>query len=65
MRLLDARVYHLDKDARVVMEFDHELLVLLHVLEAVLVDKVGVVEEHVVFACQFDLDVLDVVWFTL
>ena len=65
MRLLDARVYHFDKDVGVVPELYHQLLVLLHVSERVLVDQVGVVEEKIVLGCKFNFNVLDLSIFAL
>ena len=61
MRLLDAGVDHFYQDICVVRELDHQLLVLLHRSEAVLVDDVRVVEEQVILRGQFDLDVLKIV----
>ena len=65
MRLLDTRVDHLNENISIVREFDHELLVLLHHSEAVLVHDVCVVEEQVVFRGQFNLDILKIIWITL
>lgn len=65
MWLLDARVDHFNENVGVVREFYHELLVLLHHPEAVLVDNMCVVEEQVIFRGQLDLHVLEVVWLTL
>ena len=65
VRLLNARVDHLDQDVGVVGELNHELLVLLHVTEAVLVDDVGVVEEKVVLTGQLNLDILEGAGFVL
>ena len=59
VRFLDARVDHFDQDVGVVGELNHQLLVLLHVTEAVFVDDVRVVEEQIVLTSQLDLDVLE------
>ena len=48
--VLDARVGHLNEDIRILLEVDHQLLLLLHVAESVFVYDVRVVEEQVVFA---------------
>eukprot|EP00448_Togula_jolla_P010892 CAMPEP_0170611070 /NCGR_PEP_ID=MMETSP0224-20130122/22995_1 /TAXON_ID=285029 /ORGANISM="Togula jolla, Strain CCCM 725" /LENGTH=179 /DNA_ID=CAMNT_0010936485 /DNA_START=309 /DNA_END=846 /DNA_ORIENTATION=+ len=52
--LLDAVVEHPDHYRHIVREVNHQLLVLLHRPEAVLVHAVCVVEEKVVFARQLD-----------
>ena len=46
--LLDACVEHADEDGGVLREVDHQLLLLLHQPEALLVQRVRVVEEQVV-----------------
>ena len=43
------------------VKFNHQLLLLLHVTEFIIVNNVGVVEKEVVFACQFNLDLVDLV----
>ena len=65
MRLLDARVDHLDENIGVVREFNHELLILLHHSETVFVHDVCVVEEQVVLRGQFNLDILEIIGLTL
>jgi len=45
VRVLDARVGHFYEDVRVFLEVDHQLLLLLHVPESVLVDTVRVMEK--------------------
>lgn len=59
--LFDAAVDHLDEDVGIFVELDHELLVLLHLSEAVFVHYVGVVEEEVVLRGQLNLHILNVV----
>ena len=61
MRFLDAAVDHLDEDVGIFVELYHQLLVLLHLSEAVLVHNVGVVEEQIVLRGQLDLHILDVI----
>ena len=65
MRLLDARVDHLDENIGIISEFDHELLILLHHSETIFVHDVGVVEEQVIFRGQFNLDILEIIGLTL
>ena len=65
MRLLDAGVDHLDQNVGIIAELDHQLLVLLHVAEAVLVDDVSVVEEQIVLTSQLNFDVLESIWLSL
>ena len=65
MRLLDARIDHLDENIGIVCEFNHELLILLHHSEAVLVYNVCVVEEQIIFGGQFNLDILKIIGLTL
>lgn len=59
MRLFNARVKHFDKYIRVLREVYHQLLPFLHMSERIKVDSVRIVEKQVVFACQFDADLLN------
>ena len=59
MWVFDARVGHLDEDVGVFLEVDHELLLLLHVSEFVLVNAVSVVEEQIVFTRQLDFHLVN------
>ena len=61
MRLLDARVDHLDKDIGVLVEVDHQLLCFLHLTEAIFFNQVGVVEEEVILWGQLQFYILDVI----
>mmetsp|Transcript_58612 Transcript_58612/g.181603 ORF Transcript_58612/g.181603 Transcript_58612/m.181603 type:complete len:209 (+) Transcript_58612:3-629(+) len=56
--LLDAVVQHLDDHRRVVLEVDHQLLMLLHCPEALLIHPMRVVEEEVILAGQLNPAVL-------
>ena len=49
MRLFNTTIDHLNEDRGVLWELYHQLLVLLHLPESVLVNCVRVVEEQVVF----------------
>ena len=59
--ILDARVCHLYKDVCILLEVYHQLLLLLHVTELVLIYTVCVVEEQVVLARQLYLDLVDLI----
>ena len=59
--LLDAGVCHLYENVSVFLEVDHQLLVFLHLSKGILIHSVSVMEEQVVLACEFDLNVLDAV----
>ena len=61
MRVFDARICHLDENVGILLEVDHEFLLLLHVAELVLVYVVRVVEEQVVLTCQLNLHLVDLV----
>ena len=61
VRVLDAGVGHLYEDVCVLLEVNHELLLLLHVSEFVFIHAMSVVKEQVVLACQFHLDLMDCV----
>lgn len=61
VRFLNAAVDHLDEDTWVFGELNHELLILLHLAEGVLVHSVCVVEKEVVFRGQLNSHILDVV----
>lgn len=65
MWLLDARVDHLDQDVCVVSEFYHKFLVLLHVSEAIFLNKMSIVEEQVILRCELNFDILEIVRVTL
>ena len=65
MRLLNTGIDHLHEDVHVVLELDHELLLLLDCLEGVFVHDVRVVEKDVVLAGKLHLDVRKLVTFTL
>ncbi len=56
--LFDAAVEHLDEDVSVLGEFDHELLSLLHLFKAGLIDGVSVVKEEIVLTDQLYAHVL-------
>ena len=59
VRVLDARISHLDEYVGILLEIDHEFLLLLHVPEFVLIYTVGVVEKQVVLARQLHLHLMD------
>ena len=59
--VFDGRIGHLDKYVRILLEVDHELLLLLHVAELVLVNTVRVVEKQVVLAGQLYLHLVDLI----
>ena len=59
VRVLDARISHLDEYVGILLEIDHEFLLLLHVPEFVLIYAVGVVEKQVVLARQLHLHLMD------
>lgn len=59
LRVLNARVGHLYIDVGVLLKIDHKFLLLLHVSEFVFVNNMRVVEEKVIFTCQFNLDLVD------
>lgn len=61
MWLFDAAVDHLDEYVGVFIEFDHKLLVLLHLSEAVFVNDVSIVEEQIVLRSELNFYVLDVI----
>lgn len=61
MWLFDAAVDHLNEYVGVFIEFDHKLLVLLHLSEAVLINDVSIVEEEIVLRSELNFDVLDVI----
>ena len=61
MRVFDARIGHLDENVGILLEVNHELLLLLHVAELVLVNVMRVVEEQVVLTCQLNLHLVDLV----
>ena len=61
VRVLDARVCHLDEDVSVLLKVYHQLLLLLHVAELVLINTVRVVEEQVVLTRQLNFDLLDLI----
>ena len=61
MGFFDTAVDHFDQDIGVLMEFNHELLSILHLPESILIHNVSVMEKEVVFRCQLNLDVLNVV----
>ena len=61
MRVFDARVGHLDEYVGILLKVDHELLLLLHVAELVLVHAMRVVKEQVVLTCQLNLNLVDLV----
>ena len=65
MWLFNARVYHLDKDVCIVYKFNHQLLVLLHMSERILINNMGVVEKQVILRRKLNLDVLNIVILTL
>lgn len=52
MGLFDALVQHFHQNVVVVVEFHHQLLRVLHRFERVIVHKMGVVEEQIVFRSQ-------------
>ena len=61
MRIFDARICHLDENVGILLEVDHEFLLLLHVAELVLVNVMRIVEEQVVLACQLYLHLVDLI----
>ena len=56
MRLLNAAVDHLGEDVRVVIKRQKQLLSLLHLSVAVLIELMRVVKEQVVLAGKFHTD---------
>ena len=59
MGLFDAWVGHPDEDVGVLLEVDHQFLLLLHVAELILVDTVRIVEEKIVLTCQLHFNLVD------
>jgi len=57
--IFDAGVSHFDKDVGVLLEVDHQLLLLLHVAEFVFINTVRVVEEQIVFTGKLHFDFMD------
>ena len=61
MRVFDARIGHLDEYVGILLEVDHEFLLLLHVAELILVHAMRVMEEQVVLTRQFDLHLMNLI----
>ena len=61
MWVFNARIGHLDENVGILLEVDHELLLLLHVAELIFVNAVRIVEEQVILTCQFNLHLMDLV----
>jgi len=61
MWVFNARIGHLDENVGILLEVDHELLLLLHVAELIFVHAVRIVEEQVILTCQFNLHLMDLV----
>ena len=59
VRVLYARIGHLHEDVGIFLEVHHQLLLLLHVSEFVLIHFVCVVEEEIVFTRQLNLHLVD------
>ena len=59
VRVLDARISHLDEYVGILLEIDHEFLLLLHVPEFVFIHAVRVMEEQVVLTRQLNFDLVD------
>ena len=63
MRFFDARINHFDKDIWILVEFNHQLLVLLHLAERVFIYLVRIVEKQVVLTCELNFNILKLVAF--
>ena len=61
MRVLNARVSHFNEDIGILLEINHEFLLLLHVSELVFINAVCVMEEQVILTGQFDLDLMNLI----
>ena len=61
MWVLDATIGHFNEDIGILLEINHQFLLLLHVPELVFIHAVRVVEEQVVLTRQFYLDLLDLI----
>ena len=59
MRLFYARVDHLNENFVELVERDHQLLLFLHLAEAVLCQQQSIVEKHIVLARELNLYVFD------
>ena len=59
MRLFYARVDHLNENFVELVERDHQLLLFLHLAEAVLCQQQRVMEKHIVLARELNLYVFD------
>jgi hypothetical protein len=61
VRFFNAAVNHFNKDAGIVRELNHQLLVLLHLSKGVFIHSMSVVEEEVILRCQLNSHILDMI----